>query len=69
MNSPQVAKLKAALLKLSSDPDGKQFIKDLFTIDALQEATDAEYDVLREVVKAVDPGLLKVPTPAVTPTK
>lgn len=64
LNKGQVAKLKAALLKLSSDPEGKQFIKDLFTIDSLQEAVDGDYDVLRDVVKAVDPSLLKLPTPA-----
>ncbi|MFN8537606.1 MAG: PhnD/SsuA/transferrin family substrate-binding protein [Thermomicrobiales bacterium] len=62
LNKGQVAKLKAALLKLSSDPEGKQFIKDLFTIDSLQEAVDGDYDVLRDVVKAVDPSLLKLPT-------
>lgn len=64
LNKNQVAKLKAALLKLSSDPNGKQFIKDLFTIDALEAADDADYNVLRDVVKAVDPSLLKAPEPS-----
>src|SRR4051794_8342548 len=63
LNKAQVAKLKAALLKLNDDPNGKQFIKDLFTIDALADATDADYNVLRDVVKTVDPTLLKAPTP------
>lgn len=67
LNKAQVAKLKAAMLKMNDDPQAKQFIKDLFTIDALAEATDADYDVLRDVVKTVDPSILKPATPTATP--
>lgn len=59
LNKTQVEKLKAALLKLSNDPEGKQWLKDLFSIDSLAEANDADYNVLRDVVKTVNPGLLK----------
>lgn len=63
LNKKQVEKLKAALLKLSNDPEGKQWLKDLFSIDSLADANDADYNVLRDVVKTVNPGLLKA-TPA-----
>ncbi|MGN6699071.1 MAG: phosphate/phosphite/phosphonate ABC transporter substrate-binding protein [Thermomicrobiales bacterium] len=70
LNKNQVAKLKAAMLKLNDDPDGKKFIQDLFTIDSLADASDSDYDVLREVVKTVDPSLLKPPAdPTPTPKK
>ena len=63
LNKTSVSKLKAAMLKLSSDPQGKVWLKDLFTIDALVEATDADYDGLRDVIKSVNPALLASPTP------
>lgn len=59
LNKKQVEKLKAALLKLSNDPEGKKWLKDLFSIDSLADASDADYDVLRDVVKTVNPDLLK----------
>lgn len=58
LNAAQVKKIHAALLKLAQDPQGKQYIKDLFTIDGLATVKDADYDGLREVVKAVKPELL-----------
>ena len=51
------------MLKLSDDAQGKVWLKDLFTIDALVEATDADYDGLRDVVKSVNPALLASPSP------
>ncbi len=67
LNKAQVAKLKAAMLKMNTDPQAKQFIKDLFTIDALADASDSDYDTLRDVVKTVDPSILKPATPTATP--
>jgi phosphonate transport system substrate-binding protein len=67
LNTAQVAKLKAAMLKMNDDPQAKKFMQDLFTIDALAEATDADYNVLRDVVKTVDPSILKPATPTATP--
>ena len=63
LNKTTVDKLRAAMLKLSGDSQGKVWLKDLFTIDALVEASDADYDGLRDVIKSVNPGLLASPSP------
>ena len=63
LNKTNVDKLKAAMLKLSSDPQGKVWLKDLFTIDALVEASDADYNELRDVIKTVNPAFLASPSP------
>ena len=63
LNKTTVDKLRASMLKLSADPQGKVWLKDLFTIDALVEATDADYDGLRDVVKSVNPAFFASPTP------
>lgn len=47
-----VQKLKDGLLALSDDAEGKVWLKELFGIDALEPATDADYDGLRQVLKA-----------------
>lgn len=59
LNAGQVKKIYAAMLKLSADTNGKQYIKDLFTIDALAPVKDSDYDGLRAVVKSVKPELLQ----------
>jgi len=59
LNAGQVKKIYAAMLKLSADTNGKQYIKDLFTIDALAPVKDTDYDGLRAVVKSVKPELLQ----------
>ncbi len=59
LNANQVKKIYAAMLKLSDDANGKQYIKDLFTIDGLAGVKDSDYNGLREVVNAVKPELLK----------
>ncbi len=59
LNAAQVQKIYAAMLKLSNDPQGKQYIKDLFTIDGLAPVKDSDYNGLRDVVNAVKPELLK----------
>lgn len=63
-----VTRIQDSLLKLSNDAEGKVWLKDLFTIDALSKATDTDYDGLRNVVKNVQPDLLKgYPSPTATP--
>lgn len=58
LNLDQVQTLKKAFLALSSDSDGKKWLKELFGIDQLAVADDAEYDGLRRVVREVNPMLL-----------
>jgi phosphonate transport system substrate-binding protein len=62
--------IRAALLKYSADPEGKQVLNDLFTISALGAIADANYDNFRSTVKTVAPDLLKgtPPTPTATAT-
>jgi phosphonate transport system substrate-binding protein len=65
-----VSRIQASLLKLSEDTEGKVWLKDLFTIDSLSKASDTDYDGLRNIVKLVQPDLLKgypTPTPTATP--
>ncbi len=59
LNAGQVKKIYAAMLKLASDPNGKQYIKDLFTIDGLAPVKDSDYDGLRKVIQAAKPDLLQ----------
>ncbi len=59
LNAAQAKKIYAALLKLSADDNGKKYIKDLFTIDALGAVKDSDYDGLRKVIQAVKPDLLQ----------
>jgi len=63
LNKTNVDKLQAAMIKLSSDPQGKVWLKDLFSIDSLVKADDSEYNELREIIKTVNPALLGSPTP------
>ena len=63
LNKTTVDKLRAAMLKLSADTQGKVWLKDLFSIDSLVEATDADYDGLRDVIKSVNPTFFASPTP------
>lgn len=58
LNSLQVQQLKKALLALSSDKDGKKWLKELFGISQLVAADDSDYNVLRNVIKEANPKLL-----------
>ena len=49
-----VAKIKAALLKFKTTPEGKKVLEDVYEVDDLVEAKDADYDSVREVAKALD---------------
>ena len=64
LNPTTVSKLKTAMLKLGTDPQGKVCLKDLFTIDSLADASDADYNELREVIKTVNPGFFASPSPS-----
>jgi phosphonate transport system substrate-binding protein len=55
---PELAgKIKAALLKYAATPEGKKTLLDTYEIDGLAEATDADYDVVRQTARAMDVGL------------
>ncbi len=74
MNAAQKKKLTDAMLKLGSDPSMAQYLKDLFTIEKLVPAQDADYQQIRDVVKGVNPDLLKgypaaSPSPSASPSK
>lgn len=58
LNSHQVESLKKALLGLSTDESGKKWLNELFGIEGLVEASDADYDGLRSVISRVNPTLL-----------
>src|SRR5690606_34205549 len=58
LNPSQVQVLKRALLELSSDTNGKQWLKEMFGIDSLVSADDSDYDELRSVIREVNPVLL-----------
>lgn len=59
LNRAQVQKLQKALLAISDDAEGRDWLKSLFNIDALSPANDAEYDSLRIIVQASGSDLLK----------
>ncbi len=42
-----------AFLALTSRPDGQQALKDLYRIEGFERATDADYEVVRRAVKAL----------------
>jgi phosphonate transport system substrate-binding protein len=63
-----VGQIRDALLAYAKDPEGKAVLKDLFTIDDLSPASDADYNGLRTLVQQVQPSLLKG-YPSVTATQ
>lgn len=52
-----VAKIKAAFLKYKDTPEGKKTLDDVYEVDDLVEATDADYDPVRTVAQAMGVGL------------
>lgn len=48
-----VAKVKDGLLKLQGTEQGKKYLRDLYQIDGLAEASDKDYDGLRAVARSV----------------
>jgi phosphonate transport system substrate-binding protein len=67
MNSDQKKKVYDAMIKLGTDTSMAQYLKALFTIEKTVPATDTDYNEIRSIVKAVNPGLLTA-TPAPTPS-
>jgi phosphonate transport system substrate-binding protein len=72
MNAEQKKKVVDAMVKLGTDPTMAQYLKALFTIEKTVPATDADYNEIRTIVKAVNPSLLTATpapaTPAATPS-
>jgi len=72
LNSGQKEKVRQAFIKMGSDPSKKDLLK-IYSIDALQAAKDSDYDPVRRVVQAVEPGVLRTfiespsPSPARSP--
>lgn len=51
---PEVdAKLVQALTKFSQLPEGKKILRELYDIDGLAPATDADYDIVRQTLKVL----------------
>ena len=68
LNSGQKTKLRAAFIKLGSDPAMQKILMSLYTIERLDPAADADYQTIRDVVKAVNPALLKNNPPSPSPS-
>lgn len=54
-------KVKQALLKYASSPEGKKTLLEVYEIDGLVEAQDSDYDVVRKTAQAMDIGLKNLP--------
>ena len=48
------AKIKAAFLKYKATPEGKKTLDDVYEVDDLVEATDADFDPVREVATSMN---------------
>jgi phosphonate transport system substrate-binding protein len=57
LSADLVAKIKAAFLKYKDTPEGKKTLDDVYEVDDLLDATDADYDPVREVAQAMGVGL------------
>ena len=64
MNAAQKKKVSDAMIKLGTDPTMAPYLKTLFSIEKTVPAADADYNQIRNIVKAVNPSLLTAtPTP------
>ncbi len=68
LNSAQKEKVRQAFVKMGTDPSMKTALKNIYTIDALEPAKDSDYDPVRQVVDAVNPGVLGTFTTAPSPS-
>ncbi len=72
LNSAQKEKVRQAFLKMGTDLTMKKALKDIYTIDALEPAKDSDYEPVRKIVNAVNPGILgkivESPSPTVSPS-
>lgn len=74
--SPELtAKIKAAFLKYKATPEGKKTLDDVYEVDDLVEAADADFDPVREVATSMNVQLENFKkstapkTPAAAPKK
>lgn len=49
-----VEKFIAAVKKYISTPEGQQIFKNIYSVEAVNDTTDADYDSLREVIKSIN---------------
>src|SRR5438270_9228639 len=70
-NPTQKNKVEQAMVKLGSDPTMKQAINDLYQIASMEPAKDTDYDSVRKVVAAVNPGITGevIAAPSPSPSK
>jgi phosphonate transport system substrate-binding protein len=59
LHQPTVEALRAALIKMSGDPESQQWLKDIYGIDAVASASAEDYQELRAVIMQADPDFLK----------
>ena len=59
------------MVKLGSDPTIKKAINDLYQIASMEPAKDTDYDSVRKVVAAVNPGITGevIAAPSPSPSK
>jgi len=68
INSKQREKIRQALIELADDPDGAKYLKALYTIQKLVRADDGDYKLVRDVLRQVNPGLLKGESTSASPS-
>lgn len=51
MSRAMVNKIKKALLKFANSEEGKKILPDIYSIEGLIEAKDADYDLLRKLIR------------------
>lgn len=54
MDSEMEKKLKDALIKIGDSDDGKKLLSELFNIYGFQEATDADYKVIKDTAESMN---------------
>jgi phosphonate transport system substrate-binding protein len=71
LNPTQKNKVKQALIKMGADPSMKKAINDLYQIASMEPAKDTDYDSVRRVVAAVNPGITGevIAAPSASPSK
>jgi phosphonate transport system substrate-binding protein len=71
LNKELVTKIREALLKYSKTEEGKKTLKAIYEVEGFSEAQDSDYDVVRDVAKAMSVPLenyMPKPKTAATPS-
>jgi phosphonate transport system substrate-binding protein len=68
LNSGQKKKVRDAFAKLGNDPEMQKILLSLYTIEKLVPAGDSDYTEIRNIVREVNPGLLKGSSATTTST-